>query len=73
MPVIAFFSRVYNPLVDDYDAILASSAPRVVVGATYFSPTAVRLDFAPRESAVGYAVTNAAATLPPYIKPPKRR
>jgi hypothetical protein len=66
------FSRVYNPTVDDFDAIVASAHQHDLVGVIYFSATAIRLDFAPR-APVPLATVGPKATLPPYIKPPTRR
>jgi hypothetical protein len=69
------FSRVYNPLVDDFDAIVASANQHTLVGTTYFSATAIRLDFAPSHPA-GATASVASPTkvvLPPYIAPPKKR
>jgi hypothetical protein len=65
------FSRVYNPLVDDYEMIVAAAHHHALVGVTVFSPTAVRLDFAPSD--LPGAPAPAKVVLPPYIAPPKHR
>jgi hypothetical protein len=65
----SIFSRVYNPLVDDFDAIVAAAHHHVLVGVTLFSSTAIRLDFAPND--LPGSPAPARAVLPPYIAPPK--
>jgi hypothetical protein len=69
MPILASFTWLYNPTVDDYDAIVANAAPRILVGSTFLSPTAIRLVFASAETPAGSTLST---TLPPYIKPPKK-
>jgi hypothetical protein len=63
-------SRTYNPLVDDLDAIIAAALPKVLTGVTFFSPTAVRLDFAPVDLPAPAAAPTK-VTVPPYVAPPK--
>jgi hypothetical protein len=59
------FSRIYNPQVDDYDEIINRAAPQILVGSTFLSATAIRLDFASTDTPSGKPT---AVVLQPYVK-----